>query len=112
MERETFELVEKEVEQALFTCIDLKIEEDYITMGQVFSKVLALLQKHELINATLTTIVEPENCLAETRILLESLQEARKRHSSRGKLLTHRQILNVWLRKNAIYQREILPGFF
>lgn len=112
MEQEIMEKVEKEVEQALFTCIDLKMEENYLVMGQVFAKVLAQLQKHNFISPTLKVIVTPESCLTETRLLLESLQEAQRRHTSRGKLLTHRQILNVWLRKNAHYQREILPGFF
>ena len=112
MEQEMLEFVEKEVEQALFTCIELKIEENYIAMGQVFAKVLAQLQKHHFISPTLQVIVEPRNCLPETRILLESLQETQRRHSSRRGLLTHRQILNVWLRKNRHYQREILPGFF
>ncbi|MCH7321275.1 transketolase [Solibacillus sp. MA9] len=112
MEQEIIEIIEKEVEQALFTCIDLKIEENYIAMGQEFAKILAQLQKHDFISPTLKVIVEPESCLTETRILLESLQEAQRRHTSRGKLLTHRQILNVWLRKNVHYQREILPGSF
>lgn len=112
MEIQPMELVEKEVENTLYQCIDLKIEEDYIAMGQVFAKALALLQQHQLISTTLQVIIEPENCLPETRILLESLQEAQKRHVSRRKLLTHRQILNIWLRKNQHYQREILPSFF
>ena len=112
MEMQSMELVEKEVENTLYQCIDLQIEENYIAMGQVFAKVLALLQQHQLISPTLQVIVEPANCLTETHILLESLQEAQRRYVSRGKLLTHRQILKVWLRKNRHYQREILPGFF
>ncbi|MGN7476447.1 transketolase [Solibacillus silvestris] len=112
MEIRTMEFVEKEVENTLYHCIDLKIEEDYIAMGQLFAKVLALLQQYRLISPTLQVIIQPEQCLTETRILLESLQEAQRRHVSRRKLLTHRQILNVWLRKNQHYQREILPGFF
>ena len=112
MEQEMLEFVEKEVEQTLFTCIDFNIEEDYIGMGQAFAKILALLQKQNLISATLKLSADPIDCLPETHILLESLQEAQRRHSSRRKLLTHRQILNVWLRKNAHFQREVLPGFF
>lgn len=112
MEIQPMELVEKEVEETLYQCIDLKIEEDYIAMGQIFAKVLALLQQHKLISPTLQVITEPGKCLTETRILLESLQEAQRRHVSRRKLLTHRQILNVWLRKNQYFQREVLPGFF
>lgn len=112
MEQAMLEFVEKEVEQTLLTCIDFNREEDYIAMGQAFAKILALLQKQSLISASLKVSVDPVGCLPETRILLESLQEAQRRHSSRRKLLTHRQILNVWLRKNAHFQREILPGFF
>lgn len=112
MEVQLMEFVEKEVENTLYQCIDLKIEEDYIAMGQVFAKMLALLQQHQFISTTLQIMAKPESCLPETRLLLESLQEAQKRHVSRRKLLTHRQILNIWLRKNQHYQREILPSFF
>lgn len=112
MEQEMLELVEKEVEQTFFTCIDFNMEEDYIAMVQAFAEILTLLKKQNLISASLKVSANPVDCLPETRILLESLQEAQHRHSSRRKLLTHRQILNVWLRKNAHFQREILPGFF
>lgn len=112
MENQSMEIVEKEVENTLYQCIDFNIEENYIAMGQEFAKVLALLQEHGLISPALKVITDPEQCLTETRILLESLQEAQKRHASRRKLLTHRHILNVWLRKNQYFQREVLPGFF
>lgn len=112
MEIQLMELVEKEVEDTLYQCIDFNIEENYIAMGQEFAKVLALLQEHRLISPSLQIITDPEQCLTETRILLESLQEAQRRHASRRKLLTHRHILNVWLRKNQYFQREVLPGFF
>ena len=112
MEIQSMEFVEKEVENTLYQCIDFNIEENYIAMGQEFAKVLALLQEHKLISPALQVITDPEQCLTETRILLESLQEAQRRHASRRKLLTHRHILNVWLRKNQYFQREVLPGFF
>ncbi|MEK5184670.1 transketolase [Solibacillus sp. FSL W7-1324] len=112
MENQSMELVEKEVENTLYQCIDFNIEENYIAMGQQFAKVLALLQEHGLISPALKVITDPAYCMTETRILLESLQEAQRRHASRRKLLTHRHILNVWLRKNQYFQREVLPGFF
>ncbi|MER2037006.1 MAG: transketolase [Solibacillus sp.] len=112
MEQRTFEFVEREVEQTLWQCIELKIEEDYVGMGRLFAKLLALLQQHRFISPTLKIIENPQHCLSETAILLESLEETQKRYCSRGKLLTHRQILNVWLRKNERYKREILPNFF
>ena len=112
MEIQSMELVEKEVENTLYQCIDFNIEENYIAMGQEFAKVLALLQEHRFITPSLQIITDPEQCPTETRILLESLQEAQRRHASRRKLLTHRHILNVWLRKNQYFQREVLPGFF
>lgn len=112
MEIQSMELVEKEVENILYQCIEFNIEENYIAMGQQFAKVLTLLQEYRLISPALQVITDPEQCLTETRILLESLQEAQRRHASRRKLLTHRHILNVWLRKNQYFQREVLPGFF
>jgi hypothetical protein len=112
MEQLSLEFIEREVEQTLWQCIDLKIEEDYIKMGQLFAKLLALLQQQQFISTTLKVTVNPKNCLRETAILLESLEETQRRHRSRRKLLTHRQFLNVWLRKNEHYKREVLPSFF
>lgn len=112
MELESVELVEKEVENTLYQCIDLKIGDDYVGMSQSFARLLATLQHHQFISPTLAVLVEPSSCLKETGILLESLQETQQRHKSRHKLLTHRQILNVWLRKNEHYKREVLPRFF
>jgi hypothetical protein len=112
MNPELLQQIEKEVEHTLLQLIDLKKEDDYIGMSKLFAKLLATLQYHQLISPTLEVLIDPTLGLTETSILLESLQETQQRHRSRHKLLTHRQILNVWLRKNTRYKRDILPGFF
>ncbi len=104
--------LEKEIEDTLFRLMELEVEEEIIEMGQLFAKLLASVQSAGLINFALDVLVEPNECLPETRMLLESLLDVKKRFQRRRKLLTHRDILKIWLRKNVRFKSEFLPGMF
>lgn len=104
--------LEKEIEDTLFRLMELEVEEEIIEMGQLFAKLLASVQSAGLINFALDVLVEPRECLPETRVLLESLLDVKKRFQRRRKLLTHRDILKIWLRKNVRFKSEFLPGMF
>ena len=81
-------------------------------MTKRFAKLLASVQKAGLINFNLDVLVDPIQYTPQTMSLLESLLEAKKRYSRRGKLLTHRDILKIWLRKNKVFKTNYLPGMF
>jgi hypothetical protein len=104
--------LEKEIEDTLFRLMELEVEERIIEMGQIFAQLLASVQRAGLINFTLDVLVEPDKCLPETRMLLESLLDVKRRFQRRRKLLTHRDILKIWLRKNSRFKSEFLPGMF
>lgn len=104
--------LEKEIEDSLFRLMELEVEERIVEMGQLFAKLLASAQSAGLINFALDVLVEPVECLPETRMLLESLLDVKKRFQRRRKLLTHRDILKIWLRKNDRFKSEFLPTMF
>ncbi|MEK4229045.1 hypothetical protein [Solibacillus sp. FSL H8-0538] len=104
--------LEKEVEDVLFRLMELEVIEEIAEMSFVFAGLLASLQEHELISFKLDMLVNPENCYPETKLLLESLHEVKERYYRRRKLLTHRDILKIWLRKNSRYKSEFLPTMF
>jgi len=104
--------LEKEVENVLFQLMELEVEEEITEMSRVFSRLLASLQEHGLISPILDVLVNPENCYPETNSLLQSLIEVKERFYRRRKLLTHRDILKIWLRKNDRFKSEFLPTMF
>lgn len=104
--------LENEIEDSLFRLMELEVEESIVEMGQLFAKLLASVQSAGLINFALDVLVEPDECLPETRMLLESLLDVKKRFQRRRKLLTHRDILKIWLRKNDRFKSEFLPTMF
>ena len=106
------ELLEKEIEHVLYELIVLEVEEEIVEMTKRFAKLLASVQKAGLINFNLDVLVDPIQYPPQTMSLLESLLEAKKRHRRRGKLLTHRDILKIWLRKNKVFKTNYLPGMF
>ncbi len=104
--------LEKEIEDALYRLMELEVEEEMIEMGRLFAGLLASVQSAGLIDFNLDVLVEPQECLPETRMLLESLLDVKRRFQRRRKLLTHRDILKIWLRKNNRFKAEFLPGMF
>ena len=88
------------------------LEDSMAEMGQMFARLLATVQSAGLIDFNLNVLVEPQECLPETRMLLESLLDVKRRFQRRRKLLTHRDILKIWLRKNNRFKAEFLPGMF
>lgn len=104
--------LEKQVEDTLLRLMELEVEENIIQMGPLFAELLAVLQANNLINYKLEVLVEPENCLPETKLLLESLRDVKQRYSKRMRLLTHRDILKIWLRKNNQFKSEFLTRMF
>ncbi|MEG0384439.1 MAG: transketolase [Solibacillus sp.] len=112
MIKTTLELLEKEIADALIHIIKLQQEDRYAEMSKQFAELLTSLQRHQLIDTSLQLLVEPAQCLHETKMLLESLQEAQQRQHRKKRLLTHRQILQLWLRQNLHYKREYLPKLF
>ncbi|KOY83380.1 hypothetical protein I6G82_06455 [Lysinibacillus macroides] len=109
---EQLQLLEADIEQTLFTLIDLALDENYLEMNEHFAQLLAKVQAAQLIDYKLDVLVDPQAFAPETRILLLSLIEAKARPRKRKKLLTHRIILKIWLRKNQRYLKEILPQMF
>ena len=104
--------LEKEIEDALYQLIELEVEEEILKMSQLFAKLLASIQKAGLIDFNMDILVDRAQCLPQTAILLDSLLEAKRRFHKRGKLLTHRDILKIWLRKNKLFKMNYLPGMF
>ena len=104
--------LEKKIEDVLYRLIELEVEEEMMEMSQLFAKLLVSVQKAGLIDVNLNVLVDPARCLPQTAILLESLLEAKQRFLKRGKLLTHRDILKIWLRKNKLFKTNYLPGMF
>ena len=112
MNREALEALEKEIEHTLFQLMDLEAEENIIEMGEVFRKLLMKLEHHGLINRAVEVIVDLQQMQPETKLLLESLTEARAKKRRKLKLITHRDIIKIWLRKNKTFRQEYLPMFF
>ena len=104
--------LEKEIEDVLYKLIELEMEEAIMEMTKLFAKLLASVQKAGLIDFKLNVLVNPSQCYPQTKSFLESLLEAKKRFNRRGKLLTHRDILKIWLRKNKKFRTNYLPGMF
>ncbi|MEO4053061.1 hypothetical protein AAFN87_06440 [Solibacillus sp. CAU 1738] len=104
--------LEKQVEDTLFRLMELEVEENIIQMGQLFAELLASLQANMLINYKLEVLVDTASCLPETQLLLESLLDVKQRYSKRMRLLTHRDILKVWLRKNSQFKSDFLTRMF
>lgn len=109
---EQLEALEAEIEHTLYTLIELELEEAYLEMSTRFAQLLATLQASSFINYKLDVLVKPESFATETRILLESIIEAKNRPHKRHGLLTHRMILKVWLRKNQRFMNDFLPQMF
>lgn len=104
--------LEKEIEQSLFELMELELDEQSAQMSQLFAKLLASVQSEGLISYTLDVLVEPAEQPPETRVLLESLFDVKRRYARRRKLLTHRDILKIWLRKNSRFKTDYLPRMF
>ena len=104
--------LEKQIEDALYRLIELEMEEEIMEMTKLFTKLLASVQEAGLIDFKLNVLVDTAQCYPQTKHLLESLLEAKRRFSRRGKLLTHRDILKIWLRKNKKFRTDYLPGMF
>lgn len=104
--------LEKEIEHTLFQLMELEVDEQSGQMSQLFAKLLASVQTAGLISYTLDVLVDPHDQLPETKALLESLQDMKRRFTRRRKLLTHRDILKIWLRKNSRFKSEYLPQMF
>ncbi|MGD2197577.1 hypothetical protein [Lysinibacillus fusiformis] len=109
---ELLQELELEIEHALYTLIDLELAENYAAMNTQFAQLLAKIQAAQLIDYKLDVLVEPQAFATETCILLQSLIEAKARPNKRHRLLTHRMILKIWLRKNQRFIREFLPQMF
>ncbi|GLC89175.1 hypothetical protein [Lysinibacillus piscis] len=106
------EALEVELAAAIQQLIHLELEENYAEMNQYFARLLAKLQAAQLIDYKLDVLVEPQAFTTEICLLLESLQEAKKKPHKRHGLLTHRHILKIWLRKHPQLMKEFLPQLF
>ncbi|MEK5232249.1 hypothetical protein MHB42_10810 [Lysinibacillus sp. FSL K6-0232] len=109
---EQLQILEAEITHTLSILIDLAFDENYSEMHQHFAPLLAKMQTAQLIDYKLDVLVDPQVFATETRILLLSLREAKTRTQKRHKLLTHRILLKIWLRKNERYLQEVLPQMF
>ncbi|MFL1998579.1 hypothetical protein [Lysinibacillus irui] len=109
---ELLQELEVEIEHTLYELIDLELEENYAAMNTRFAQLLTKVQAAQLIDYKLDVLVEPEAFATETCILLQSLLEAKERPNKRHRLLTHRMILKIWLRKNQRFTKEFLPQMF
>lgn len=109
---EQLQALEAEITHTLHTLIDLELKDAYSEMSTHFAKLLASVQAANLIDYKLDVLVNPEHFETETQLLLKSLTEAKTRPNNRHKLLTHRMILNIWLRKNQRFTNEYLPQLF
>jgi len=104
--------LENEIEHVLYELIALEVEEEIMEMTKRFAQLLASLQKAGLIDFNLDVLVDSAQCAPQTMSLLDSLLEAKRRYSRRGKLLTHRDILKIWLRKNKVFKTNYLLSTF
>ncbi|WP_042478858.1 hypothetical protein [Bacillus ndiopicus] len=109
---EQLQALEVEIVQTLDILIHLALEENHVEMNAAFAKLLAKVQTTGLIDYQFNVLVEPQACETETCLLLQSLQEAKSKPRKRHKLLTHRMILKIWLRKNQLFRKEFLPQMF
>ncbi|MGY3189838.1 hypothetical protein [Lysinibacillus sp. TE18511] len=109
---EQLQALEAEIEQTLYTLIDLELEENFPEMNTHFAQLLAKVQAAQLIDYKLDVLVDPQAFPTETCILLQSLIEAKARPHKRQRLLTYRMILKIWLRKNQRFMNEFLPQMF
>ena len=109
---EQLQALEAEIEQTLYTLIDLELEENFPEMNTRFAQLLAKVQAAQLIDYKLDVLVDPQGLATETCTLLQSLIEAKARSQKRQRLLTHRMILKIWLRKNQRFMTEFLPQMF
>jgi len=109
---EQLQLLETDIERTLYTLIDLELDENYSEMNIHFAQLLAKVQAVQLIDYKLDVLVDPQAFATETCILLQSLIEAKARPHKRQRLLTHRMILKIWLRKNQRFMKEFLPQMF
>ena len=112
MQQQTAEQLETMIEHCLWTCIELYEEELYADMSRHFAQLLAELQRMHYIDYSFRVLVAPEACLPQARLLLQSLQHAEARKTSKRKLLTHRQILRIWLRQHRAFVHDLLPATF
>ena len=104
--------LEAMIEQCLWTCVELYEEELYADMSRHFAALLAHLQRLRYIDYSFHVLVDVETCLPQARLLLQSLQHAQARKTSKRKLLTHRQILRIWLRQHEAFTHHFLPATF
>ena len=109
---EPLEALEAEIKETLNILLDLHLEDAYSEMSKYLAKLLSSLQAANLIDYKLDVLVDPAVFDGETKTLLNSLIEAKSKPNRRHKLLTHRKILKIWLRKNARYTNEFLPQMF
>lgn len=109
---EQLEALEAEIEQTLHILLDLHLEDAYSEMSKHLAKLLSSLQAANLIDYKLDVLVDPDLLAKETQTLLNSLVEAKSKPNKRHRLLTHRMILKIWLRKNHRYTNEYLPQMF
>ncbi|MCL1696817.1 hypothetical protein [Lysinibacillus sp. BPa_S21] len=109
---EQLQALEAEIEQTLYTLIDLELEENFPEMNTRFAQLLTKVQATKLIDYKLDVLVDPQDFAAETFTLLQCLIEAKARPRKRQSLLTHRMILKIWLRKNQRFMNEFLPQMF
>lgn len=109
---EQFEALEAEIEHTLHILLDLHLEDAYSEMSKHLAKLLSSLQTANLIDYKLDVLVNPAFFERKTQILLKSLVEAKSKPNKRNRLLTHRMILKIWLRKNHRYTNEFLPQMF
>ncbi len=112
MTQPSIEALEADIEQTLYTLIDLELEENFPEMNTRFAQLLAKAQAARLIDFKLDVLVDPQAFATETCMLLQSLIEAKARPHKRQRLLTHRMILKIWLRKNRRFKNEFLPQMF
>lgn len=87
--------LERDIEQCLWTCIELYEEERYVQMATTFSVLLAQLQREQYIDYAFAVLVEPDACLPQARLLLQSLQHAQARKTHKRKLLTHLSLIHI-----------------
>lgn len=112
MEQHNAQQLEHHIEQCLWTCIELYEQERYADMSQHFAALLAAVQRAGYINYSFDVLVPIEQCLPHAQLLLQSLQQAKARKTRKQKLLTHRQILRVWLRQHKAFSHHYLPATF
>lgn len=112
MQQHDAQQLEYDIEQCLWTCIELYEQERYADMSQHFATLLASVQRIGYINYAFDVLVPLEQCLPQAQLLLKSLQQAKGRKAHKQKLLTHRQILRVWLRQHKVFSYDYLPTMF